>query len=256
MFSVQGQEKIDEAQRPFIIEEAEKNGIGSVIGEENVQPLYRSIYSVVPQEILRPIVEAGVSDGGDIRKPFRDYLHNLAAQGAENDETGLLFAIYDEIRSETGNYALTDNDIRYMLWKDTADAKEGDILSIAEQQAMKHRWGVGEPILYSARGEFEEATTEAAENAAARVESAAAELEEVKKETKQEEDETSQLWGRANDIRKAMAAQKASDKATVDSIVKLAKEMLKNGKVVGAKTAAGVRTLLLPPAGKEARGAK
>ena len=32
--------------------------------------------------------------------------------------------------------------------------------------------------------------------------------------------------------------------------------VLKNGKVVGAKTAAGVRTLLLPPAAKEARGAK
>ena len=224
MFSVVGQEKIDEEQRPRIIEKAEKGGLAAVIGEENVQPMYRGIYSVIPENVLRPIVEAGLNDGGDIKKHFRQYLHNLAAAGTENDETGLLFAICDEIRSDTGNYALTDDDIRYMLWRDTADTQEGDILALAERQAMKNRWGVGDPLRFSAQGEFVDATSGAVEDSDQRIIAANYHLKKDKAAAKNEASP-------ARAIAKAMAAQKTYDKATVDNIVRFAKEILKNGRV-------------------------
>ena len=226
MFSVSADEQAD---RQRLIDAAEKDGLKGVIGEEGVQEIYREAYASIPKEDLRPIVEKGLAEGGDIRKQLKIYLHDLAKNGTENDSTGLLFKLFDDIRFMTSNPALTDNDIRWMLFKETSDANEGDLLALAEERAMKNRWGVGQ---IPAEQQFKEATEEAAQQAEERMADAEKNLGEAKEATKLERDEAwNALWGEADSIAKAMAAQKTYDKATVDSIVRFAKEILKNGNV-------------------------
>lgn len=236
MFSVSGQEQAD---RQGLIDAAETGGLKAVLGEENLQDFYREAYASIPQSALRPIVESGLANGGDIMSQLRIYLHDLARNGAENDDTGLLFKLYDDIRFMTANPALTDNDIRWMIWKETADTQPGDLLSMAEDRAMRNRWGVGaEP----AEQQFQQAAEETAKEAEARVETAKKELKEEKKAT----------YGPVEAIAKAMAAQKTYDRATVDSIVKAAKDMLKAGNVsaLNRREVSRLLTLVSTSAGK------
>ena len=208
----------EQEDRARMIDEAEKGGLKAVIGEEGVQDIYREAYASIPPAYLKPIVDAGLADGGNIYAQLRAYMHNLAKEGTGNDPTGLLFKLFDDIRFMTSNPALTDADIRWMLFKETSDTKEGDLLALAEERAMKNRWGVGQ---IPAEQQFKEATEEAVQSAGERMETAKQDLKEQKKT----------LYGPLEVIAKAMAAQKTYDKATVDNIVRFAKDLIKNGKV-------------------------
>ena len=226
MFSVVEDRRDQEIDRQDMLRRVDEGGMPAAIGAENAKALYEGIYTAIPEDIMRPMVEKAMGSDMKVQTRVREYLHKLAQGGTENDKTGLLFAVYDNVRYLTGNNALTDEDIRYMLWKDTADRRDGDILSLAESQAMKNRWGVGEQqeMTFSAKGEFEAATSEAREKADIRSQIAKVNRTAEKKEAESEE-------SKARAITKAMAAQKTYDKATVDNIVRFAKEILKNGGV-------------------------
>ena len=220
------------------VAESGKSGFAQVIGEDNLEPLYYKIYRAIPKEILKPIVGDAVNDGLQIRKHLDRYLHDLAKSGTKNDETGLLRAIYSEVRAYTGNPALTDGDIRYMLWKATSEAKDGDMLSLIEDLAMRRRWGAGEDKpLFSMQRDFADATDEAREKLDAKLteadEAEKTAVKNLRNETMKaiRENDGQSFKSRLLPISKAMSAQKTYDKATVDGIVKFAKEILKNGNV-------------------------
>lgn len=214
--------------RRAAVESVEKEGLGGIIGPENVAPLMRGIYTSLPREIRGKIVDDSMADWFNARKAFNTYLHDLAFNGTENDDTGLLFMLYDEIRDESGNYDLTNNDIRYMLWKATSDSRDGDLLALASEQAMKNRWGAAsedEEVRFSARKEFGESAEESKEKFD---ENTSAANEERKEKAKQARKSVREEIGQ---ITKAMRAQKAYDKATIAGITKFAKEILKAGRV-------------------------
>ena len=228
MFSTSGEEQTN---RQMLIEQAEKGGLGAVIGENGVAELYREAYASIPKEELKKIVERGLAEGGNVMGQLKAYLHEKAKQGTENDETGLLFKLFDDIRFVTANPALTDADIRWMLFKETSSARADDLLALAEERAMKNRWGVG---AIPQEQQFQEATRQASEDVAQRMEDAEKTREEAKTATASESvfsGEERSILNELKTIDKAMAGQQAYDKATVDSIVKFAREILKNGKV-------------------------
>ena len=233
------QDSFERAETVQTVAESGKSGFAKVIGEDNLEPLYNKIYRAIPKEILKPIVGDAVNDGLQIRKYLDRYLHDLAKNGTENDETGLLGAIYSEVRAYTGNPALTDGDIRYMLWKATSEAKDGDMLSLIEDLAMRRRWGAGEDEpMFSMSKDFADATDEAREKLDERLEGADAAAKEAAKTLRKEtmdairnREEGESFKSKMLPISKAMTIQKQYDKKTVDGIVKFAKEILKNGNV-------------------------
>lgn len=195
-------------------------------GQENLDELYDKVYRAIPRDILAPVVERAMNDGFNVRKHVDAYLHDLAKNGTENDETGLLRAVYDQVRAYSGNPDLSDNDIRYMIWKATSDAKDGDILSLAEDIATRRRWGVGEETpMFSMTGDFADSADDIREQYEAKV----SEAERLRKEEKKNIRKT--FADGMKPITKAMAAQKAYDKTTVDGITKFAKAILKEGNV-------------------------
>lgn len=216
--------RLSVVSREDAIKSFDEEGLAGVIGEENVAPLMRSVYAAIPRSVKAPIVDKALT-GMDFRKPLNEYLHDLAAKGTENDETGLLFAMYDEIRALTGNPELTDGDIRYMIWKSTGESN-GDILSMAEDIAMKNRWNVGkdEPR-YSVR---KQDLTEVVEDSQEKLDEKTAAAAEKLKTVAEAVPHMSDLL---NPIVTSMAAQKEYDRATVDGIVDFAKQVLKNGGV-------------------------
>lgn len=229
MFSVQ-EEKY---RRNEEIAAVEKGGLGAVIGEDKVAPLYKGIYAALPKNVLKPIVDKAMGSDLNIRKQLDAYLHNLAKAGTTEDETGLLRNLYDQIRNLAGDPMLSDNDVRYMIWKSTDDSTPGDLLSLAEQQAVKHQWHVGEEYpAFSAADDFHDTMDEARKELEADVKAANKERNKEMNAAAAAAQESSESFkDELEAINKAMKIQKNYDKATVDGIVKFAKKVLKEGNV-------------------------
>ena len=235
----------DLESRRAAISSVEKDGIGAVIGEENVRELYGDIYRAIPKDVLKPVVEGAIRDGLDIRKHLDAYLHKLAESGPKEDGTGLLLALFDRVRDLSGVPALTDGDIRYMLWKQSGPAAaEEDLLALASSTAMKNRWHAGsekDAPSYSMKGEFEQATEEARRQADETIKQAGETLKEAKNSLRKE----------LSLVIKAMGAQKTYDRATIDALVKFAKKIMKNGGVdkLTLRETNRLLTLVSKPAG-------
>ena len=206
----------------------DEKGLAGIMDVDEVREFRKGIYNVVPQSIREQIVDEALGNGMNIGKALDSYLQRLAEGGTQNDETGLLRELYNQIRDITGDEALTDEDCRYIIWNEGhGPVADDDIFGLISQMAHKKRFGAGEEApMFSARSEFGEATDEAREVAKEKVDEAKAELDETKKEAKQEAKQ-----GALKAITLAMRGQKYYDKKTVDAVVKYAKEILRNGRI-------------------------
>ena len=220
---------VDEKPLPrrSAIKKVEDGGLAALLGEEDTNDLVRSAYRSLPEEVRSQINDAALASDLNFKKAFRNYLARLAEDGYQQDETGLLRALAEEVRALSGNPSLSDNDLRYMLWRDAAGATEGDLLAVAKQESLKRRFGVGEDdVRFSMAKDFADITEEGREKVSDTVDEAAAEL----KATRKAEEEAA-----ANDdlkaIVRAMRGQRNYDRATLSSIIKYAKEILKGGRV-------------------------
>lgn len=214
--------------RLYDISAAEKDGFKGIMDADERKDLRNAIYNIVPQSIREQIVDEALGNGMNIGKALDSYLQRLAEGGTQNDETGLLRALYNQIRDITGNDNLTDEDCRYIIWNEGhGPVADDDIFGLISQRAHKKRFGAGEEApMFSARSEFGEATDEAREVAKEKVDEAKAELDETKKEARREAKQSA-----LKAITLAMRGQKYYDKKTVDAVVKYAKEILRNGRI-------------------------
>lgn len=227
--------------RRAAIAKVEEDGLPGLLGEEDASDLLRNAYRTLPEEVRGQINDAALGSDLDFKKAFRNYLARLAEDGYQQDETGLLRALAEEIRALSGNPALTDNDLRYMIWRDAAGATNGDLLALAKQVALKRRFGVGEDdVRFSMAKDFADITEEGREKVSDTVDEAAAGL----KATRKAEEESA-----ANDdlkaIARAMRGQRNYDRATLSSIIKYAKEILKGGRVDALTRTEATRLLTL-----------
>ena len=224
--------------RKSAVEAFDKGGLGAVVGGDDiVDGIYGQVYRTLPKSILSPIVDKAMKSGLDFRSEIRSYVHDLAQAGPQNDGTGLLRALYDEIRALSGSPDLSENDIRYMLWKSTGN-DGGDILSMAQDIAMKRRWQKEDEQRFSVRKDLTDVVEDSKEKLDERLADAADDLEEAK-------ETVPYLKDVLNPVVAAMSSQKAYDRATVDGIVRFAKDIIRNGGVDSFTTREANRLLTL-----------
>ena len=200
------------------VEKVSKDGIGALVGKDNVGDLLANIYEVLPLEVRRDIVANAERSGWNIHESVATYISELAARGFENDESGTLravAAIMDYYAKDGGGY--DDNTQRYLLWK-IGQPSTDDILAFISDVAMRNRWNVGRPeqdgnIRFSLSDNLE-----GQKAAADAVVDDAKESFDTKKKA---------LKGDLLTAAKAMATQKEYDKSTVEAVTRLAKTLLK-----------------------------
>lgn len=215
--------------REDIISGAETEGWKGVMDKDDAQALRKEVFELLPLSAKEAVVDAALGSDFNLRASLNNYLMRLAEGGLENDETGMLRHLYNSIRDLSGNESLTDADCRYIVWKEGQGAVGDDLMALATQQAFKNRFGVGRDTQeqqFSMAKDFSEATDESREKADSAVEEASENLKMAREAAK-----ASAKGGDLKAIVKAMTAQKTYDKATVASVVRFAKEILKGGKV-------------------------
>lgn len=200
------------------VESASEGGIAAVVGEENVSEFYNDIYKAVPRELRAMVAGRAMGNGLNFRNAIADRLSEIAREGYENDESGVLL-MAGPILSYYAGTSLDPNSVRYILWRGQEGQKPGDILGMAQDIAMRSQLKVGryaEPLLFS-KGELSDSLNAADKAAEETADTAKESLDRNKKDLKDLLTAT-----------RAMMLQKEYDKSTVEAISNLAKTLMKD----------------------------
>lgn len=144
----------DDAVRTVLHEGVAHYGLRRLVGDENFDTFLDNIYNNVDEGIKAAIDEKARRNGWSTRVATDEYLASLA-EGTNFEEAkriGLWQKIKDffmDLLTKAGvrlNEALTDNELRYILWRSYENLQEPNgrgIIGTVRDVAMQGRFGVG-----------------------------------------------------------------------------------------------------------------
>ena len=216
-------------------------GLRNLVGEEHFNTFLDNVYNNAEEGIKQTIDEmAEKKYNGDKRKATEEYMAHLAEDGeyVKPENQGFFAKVRDfltDLLRKVGiklGFKLTDNDLRYILWrswKGLAERDGGSVFEKAEDVKMKHELGQTDEAR-SASGENGIMFREGSDELKDVVEKMKADVERLHEgELDDLRSGARAIGGRLSELNKAMRLQRAYDMSTVASVTELAKTMLKNG---------------------------
>ena len=216
-------------------------GLRNLVGEENFNTFLDNVYNNAEEGIKQTIDEmAEKKYNGDKRKATEEYMAHLAEDGeyVKPENQGFFAKVRDfltDLLRKVGiklGFKLTDNDLRYILWrswKGLAERDGGSVFEKAEDVKMQHELGQTDEAR-SASGENGIMFREGSDELKDVVEKMKADVERLHEgELDDLRSGARAIGGRLSELNKAMRLQRAYDMSTVASVTELAKTMLKNG---------------------------
>ena len=216
-------------------------GLRNLVGEEHFNTFLDNVYNNAEEGIKQTIDEmAEKKYDGDKRKATEEYMAHLAEDGeyVKPENQGFFAKVRDfltDLLRKVGiklGFKLTDNDLRYILWrswKGLAERDGGSVFEKAEDVKMQHELGQTDEAR-SASGENGIMFRDGSEELKGIVDKMKADVERVHEgELDDLRSGARAIGGRLSELNKAMRLQRAYDMSTVASVTELAKTMLKNG---------------------------
>ena len=216
-------------------------GLRNLVGEEHFNTFLDNVYNNAEEGIKQTIDEmAEKKYDGDKRKATEEYMAHLAEDGEYvKPENQSFFAkvrdFLTDLLRKVGiklGFKLTDNDLRYILWrswKGLAERDGGTVFEKAEDVKMQHELGQTDEAR-SASGENGIMFRDGSDELKDVVEKMKADVERLHEgELDDLRSGARAIGGRLSELNKAMRLQRAYDMSTVASVTELAKTMLKNG---------------------------
>ena len=216
-------------------------GLRNLVGEEHFNTFLDNVYNNAEEGIKQTIDEmAEKKYNGDKRKATEEYMAHLAEDGeyVKPENQGFFAKVRDfltDLLRKVGiklGFKLTDNDLRYILWrswKGLAERDGGSVFEKAEDVKMQHELGQTDEAR-SASGENGIMFREGSDELKDVVEKMKADVERLHEgELDDLRSGARAIGGRLSELNKAMRLQRAYDMGTVASVTELAKAMLKNG---------------------------
>ena len=216
-------------------------GLRNLVGEEHFNTFLDNVYNNAEEGIKQTIDEmAEKKYNGDKRKATEEYMAHLAEDGefVKPENQGFFAKVRDfltDLLRKVGiklGFKLTDNDLRYILWrswKGLAERDGGTVFEKAEDVKMQHELGQTDEAR-SAGGENGIMFRDGSEELKDVVEKMKADVERLHEgELDDLRSGARAIGGRLSELNKAMRLQRAYDMSTVASVTELAKTMLKKG---------------------------
>ena len=214
-------------------------GLRNLLGEENFNTFLDNVYNNAEEGIKQTIDEmAEKKYKGDKRKATEEYMAHLAEDGefAKPENQSFFAKVRDfltDLLKKVGiklGFKLTDNDLRYILWrswKNLTESPARNIYQVAEDAAMQeHLQQTPEAKQRHEEEVYFREVNDSIKDIVDKTKSDLAKLNEDKRNHKAEA--VKAIGGRLSELNKAMREQRAYDLHTVASITDMAKTMLKN----------------------------
>lgn len=152
---------VGDAQRTFLHEVVGHHGLRELFGDD-FDTFLDNVYRNANEDIRKNIIDRTKGNPLNLREATEEYLAELAERGFDNKaERSLWEKIKDsflDMLRKAGislDFKLSDNDLRYILWRSYKNLEQGNLMDVAEDTVMRNDLGVGD---FSVR--FREAKTE------------------------------------------------------------------------------------------------
>lgn len=136
----------EDAKATFLHEIVGHKGLRALFGEKSYDDEMVRIYGQLPVEVRKKVADGAIREyGGDIAIAMDEFL----AEQAERNEIPswwdkVVSSFRDFLRKMGISLELSDNDVRYLLWRSRKNLERNNPLEIAADVDMRNRLGIGE----------------------------------------------------------------------------------------------------------------
>ncbi|HBN42343.1 MAG TPA: hypothetical protein DD441_03520 [Parabacteroides distasonis] len=139
---------VGDAQRTFLHEVVGHHGLRELFGDD-FDTFLDNVYRNANEDIRKNIIDRTKGNPLNLREATEEYLAELAERGFDNKAERSLWekikdAFLDMLRKAgiSLDFKLSDNDLRYILWRSYKNLEQGNLMDVAEDIVMRNRLGL------------------------------------------------------------------------------------------------------------------
>ena len=120
-----------------------QNGFAKTVGYGSYDAFLDKAYRVVPKNVRDEITDRAKRIGWDFRAATQEYLASLAENNNQEAVDAIRKPFEEMTRKANISESFSDNDLRYMLWRNNQMQNSKGAIAVAEDVVMKQKLGVG-----------------------------------------------------------------------------------------------------------------
>lgn len=139
---------VGDAQRTFLHEVVGHHGLRELFGDD-FDTFLDNVYRNANEDIRKNIIDRTKGNPLNLREATEEYIAELAERGFDNKAERSLWekikdAFLDMLRKAgiSLDFKLSDNDLRYILWRSYKNLEQGNLMDVAEDIVMRNRLGI------------------------------------------------------------------------------------------------------------------
>lgn len=139
---------VGDAQRTFLHEVVGHHGLRELFGDD-FDTFLDNVYRNANEDIRKNIIDRTKGNPLNLREATEEYIAELAERGFDNKAEHSLWekikdAFLDMLRKAgiSLDFKLSDNDLRYILWRSYKNLEQGNLMDVAEDIVMRNRLGL------------------------------------------------------------------------------------------------------------------
>lgn len=139
---------VGDAQRTFLHEVVGHHGLRELFGDD-FDTFLDNVYRNANEDIRKNIIDRTKGNPLNLREATEEYIAELAERGFDNKADRSLWekikdAFLDMLRKAgiSLDFKLSDNDLRYILWRSYKNLEQGNLMDVAEDIVMRNRLGL------------------------------------------------------------------------------------------------------------------
>ena len=141
---------VEDVRETIFHEVVGHKGLQALVGKERFNAFLDKVYANASEEVRRRIALRAANLGWDFHVATEEYIAELAEQGFEERENRNFFEVVRDLfldmlrRAKIAlGYNISDNDLRYMLWRTYQMQRSKGAIAVAEDMVMQQKLGVG-----------------------------------------------------------------------------------------------------------------
>ena len=141
---------VGDAKRTFLHEAVGHHGLRELFGDD-FDTFLDNVYRNANEDIRENIIDRTKGNPLNLREATEEYIAELAERGFDNKAERSLWekikdAFLDMLRKAgiSLDFKLSDNDLRYILWRSYKNLEQGNLMDVAEDTVMRNDLGIGD----------------------------------------------------------------------------------------------------------------
>lgn len=135
---------MEDVRQTILHEGVAHYGLRQLVGEERIDDFLDDIFANVTDEVRKKIIDTLPRYGYNSRIATEEYMARMAENGVDVSVWQRIKQAFNSLMRRMGiNIKISDNELRYILWRSRQNLDKNKPLDLAKDVAMQYQMGVG-----------------------------------------------------------------------------------------------------------------